>query len=334
MLPLVLILILCAIAVLVLLSFFLLSRSSGGASKKTKEDEGDAVSEIIKRVRRIELMTSGLVKESLGGEYQSSFKGQGMDFHDFREYQPGDEVRAIDWNVTARMRTPFVKTFREERQLTVFLLVDVSASGSYGSRHLSKRELAAEVAACFAFSAIHNQDQVGLILFSDHVELYLPPRKGTGNTLRLIREILAWEPVGRQTSLKPATDILVNSVDRRSLCFVISDFQMPTDELDDSIRLASIKHDIVAVQISDPAEEDLPKSGAISLADPETGEQVVVNTSRGEIRERYRALRSHWQEGLVGLFRRRSLDHLRLRTDEDYLPALHSFFKRRSRRHG
>ena len=289
--------------------------------------------EILKRVRRIELVTRGLVRESLGGEYHSSFKGQGMDFHDIQEYQPGDEVRAIDWNVTARMRAPFVKTFREERQLTVFLLVDVSASGSYGSQHQSKRELAAEVAACFAFSAIHNQDQVGLVLFSDHVELYLPPRKGTGNTLRLIREILAWEPVGRQTDLLPATDILVNSVDRRALCFILSDFQMPTASIENAVRLASVKHDLVAVQVSDPNEEELPESGWIDLQDPETGRQVSINPSRGRLRERYRILRDGWQAELDGVFRKRSLDHLRLRTDRDYLPELHSFFGRRSQRH-
>lgn len=290
------------------------------------------ITEILRRVRRIELLMRGLVRESLGGEYHSSFKGQGMDFHDIREYQAGDEVRVIDWNVTARAGAPFIKTFREERQLTVFLLVDVSASGAYGGRGQSKRELAAEVAACFAFSAIHNQDQVGLILFSDHVELFLPPRKGAGNTLRLIREILAWEPRGRQTSLSAATDLLVESVDRRALCFIVSDFLVPAEGVDDAIRVAGVKHDLVAVQVSDPNEEELPRSGWISLEDPETGEQVTINPSRGRIRERYQGLREEWQRELEAVLRRRSVDHLHLRTGGDYLPEVHGFFQRRARR--
>ncbi len=293
----------------------------------------EEISEILKRVRRIELLTRGLVRESLGGEYHSSFKGQGMDFHDLREYQAGDEVRVIDWNVTARMSAPFVKTFREERQLTVFLLVDVSASGNYGGSSQSKRELAAEVAACFAFSAIHNQDQVGLILFSDHVELFLPPRKGAGNTLRLIREILAWEPRGRTTALNAATDRLVASVARRALCFMVSDFQMPMEEMDEAVRVAGVKHDLVAVQISDPNEEELPRSGWISLEDPETGEQVTINPSRPGLRESYQSLRNAWQGELKTVLRRRSIDHLHLRTGSDYLPAMHTFFQRRAQRH-
>ena len=249
-----------------------------------------------------------------------------------RRHRPGDDVRTIDWNVTARAGAPFVKTFREERQLTVFLLVDVSASGAYGGQQQSKRELAAELAACFAFSAIHNQDQVGLILFSDHVELFLPPRKGAGNTLRLIREILAWEPQGRATSLSSATDLLVESVDRRALCFVLSDFLVPSAEVDEAIRVAGVKHDLVAIQVSDPNEEELPASGRISLEDPETGEQVTIHPSRGHIRARYRELRQHWQEDLEAVLRRRAVDHLHLRTGADYLPEIHGFFQRRARR--
>jgi len=324
--------VLCVTVVTAIVIAWLLStrrpqQASGTATDKGIQDS-DEIAEILKRVRRIELITRGKVKESLGGEYHSSFKGQGMDFHDFREYQPGDEVRAIDWNVTARMRTPFVKTFVEERQLTVFLMVDVSASGSYGSHRLSKREIAAEVAACFAFSAIHNQDKIGLILFSDTVELFLPPRKGTGNTLRLIREILAWQPVGTKTKLKPATDVLTNSVDRRALCFIISDFQI--DDLEESIRVASIKHDLVAVQVSDPNEEALPESGRISLQDPETGEQVTLNTNSGDLRAQYAVARKKWQGDLDRMFLKRSIDHLKLQTDKDYLPTLHGFFHRRS----
>ena len=288
------------------------------------------VTEILKRVRRIELATRGLVEESLGGEYHSSFKGQGMDFHDFREYQAGDEVRNIDWNVTARMRSPFVKTFREEREMTVFLLVDVSASGSYGSKHLSKRELAAEVAACFAFSAIHNQDRVGLILFSDHVELFVAPQKGSRHTLRSIREILAWEPIGRKTLMKPAADVLMRSVRRRALCLILSDFQM--SDLRDPMKVAAIQHDLVAVQVSDPNEEALPDSGWINLEDPETGELITINPRKGNLRQEYAERRAAWQSDLDRFLLRSSIDHLRLRTDEDYLPVLHGFFQQRAGR--
>lgn len=287
----------------------------------------ESISDVLKRVRRIELVTRGLVRETVGGEYHSSFKGQGIDFDDFREYQPGDEVRSIDWNVTARLNAPYIKKFSEERELTVFLAVDVSASGGFGSRDRSKRELAAELAALLAFSAIQNQDKVGLLLFSDRVELYLPPRKGTRHILRLIREILFCRPKGARTDLAPALNLLVHASPRRALCFVISDFLC--DQFDQPLRIAGIKHDLVAIQIKDPVEDELPRAGRVVFQDPETGDQTVVNTSNPSFRQRYRELRTAWQERLDRTFRQRSIDKIEVRTGEDYLPALHSFFRSR-----
>lgn len=301
-------------------------------SVKPVEPAGDKsrseVSEILKKVRKIELRTRGLVRESFGGEYHSCFKGEGIDFEDFREYQAGDEVRAIDWNVTARMGHPFVKKFTEERELTVFVCVDISASGKYGSHGPSKREMMAEVAALLTFSALQNKDKVGLILFTDEVELYLPPRKGTGHALRLIREILHFEPVGHGTSLNPPIEILKNAVRRRSLVFMLSDFLFEED-LGSDLRIINRKHDLVAIQVSDPAELALPSVGHVRLEDPETGQQIEVNTGNAKLRAAYNAEAQRWQESIDQDFKRLSIDKISLRTDEEYLPALHSFFKRR-----
>jgi len=286
------------------------------------------ISDILRKIRKIELRTRGLVRDSFGGEYHSCFKGEGIDFEDFREYQHGDEVRAIDWNVTARMGAPFIKKFVEERELTVFLAVDVSASGDYGSHGPSKRELAAEVAALLAFSALQNKDKVGLILFTDEVELYLPPRKGSSHALRLIREILYCEPSGRQTQLEGPVHILENHIHRHSLVFLLSDFLFE-DSIFDSLKTVSRKHDVVAVQISDPAERELPSVGRVRLEDPETGELFEINSSNHSVREAYRAEAEKWQQQLNEQCRRLAVDKIELSTDGEYLPALHSFFKNR-----
>ncbi len=295
----------------------------------TKEEAAN-VTEILRKIRKIELRTRGLVRESFGGEYQSCFKGEGIDFEDFREYQPGDEVRSIDWNVTARMGAPFVKKFTEEREMTVFLAIDVSASGNYGSHGPSKRELMAEVAALLAFSALQNKDKVGLILFSDEVELYVPPKKGTSHALRLVREILFCRPRRHGTHLEPPVHILQNSVRKRSLVFVISDFLFDED-IFQSLRTVSRQHDMVAIQVSDPAEHQLPAAGYVRLEDPETGQQVEVNTSNPAVRRAYAAEAQRWREQVDSNFRRLAIDKINLRTDEEYLPALHAFFKRRDR---
>ncbi len=287
------------------------------------------VAEVLKRVRKIELVTRGLVRETIGGEYHSSFKGQGIDFDDFREYQPGDEVRSIDWNVTARLNQPYIKKFAEERELTVFLAVDISASGGYGSIDQSKRELAAEVAALLAFSAISNQDKVGLVLFAGDVELYLPPRKGSRHILRLIREILFVQPKERGTDLTPALRMLVKAAPRRALVLVISDFI--GENYESALRTTAIKHDLVAIQIKDPAEAAIPAAGWVTFEDPETGEQALVNTSRGAFRNAYSKLADAWQDDLDSLFKSQSIDKIELHTGQDYLPALHTFFKSRSK---
>lgn len=297
-------------------------------SDSLTEHSRSEISDILRRVRKIELRTRGLVRESFGGEYHSCFKGEGIDFEDFREYQPGDEVRSIDWNVTARMGHPFVKKFTEEREMTVFVCVDISASGNYGSHGPSKRELMAEVAALLTFSALQNKDKVGLILFTDDVELYLPPKKGIGHALRLIREILLFEPEGHQTSLDGPVHILKNAVRKRSLVFMISDFLFEED-LESDLRIVNRKHDLVAIQVSDPAEMALPSVGYVRLEDPETGKQVEVNTANPRIRNAYQTQAEQWQESIDQQFKRLSIDKISLRTDEEYLPALHSFFKRR-----
>lgn len=304
-------------------------RNESNSPTHLAEHTRSEITEILRKVRKIELRTRGLVRESFGGEYHSCFKGEGIDFEDFREYQPGDEVRAIDWNVTARMGHPFVKKFTEEREMTVFVCVDISASGDYGSFGPSKRELMAEVAALLAFSALQNKDKVGLILFTDEVELYLPPKKGTAHALRLIREILLFEPEGHRTSFAAPIDLLKNAVRKRSLVFMLSDFLFEED-LDKDLRIINRKHDLVAIQVSDPAELTLPSSGHVRLEDPETGRQVEVNTSNPRVRAAYNAEAKRWQEQIDAQFKRLSVDKIALQTNEEYLPALHSFFKRRN----
>src|SRR3982751_1128453 len=234
-------------------------------------------SEILKKIRTLEIRTRGLVETAFAGNYHSVFKGRGMNFEDVREYQPGDEIRAIDWNVTARMGNAFVKKFTEERELTVMLIVDVSASGNFGSKTQSKRELAAEVACLLAFSAIRNNDKVGLLLFSDQVELFIPPKKGRSHTLRIVREILFFEPAGRGTAPALALDYLNNVVTRRAVVFFISDFQTRSEE--HALAVSGRRHDFIAIHIEDEREETLPNIGIITLEDAETGEQIEINTA-------------------------------------------------------
>src|SRR4030095_7760710 len=226
-------------------------------------------SEILKKIRRLELKTRGMVEAAFAGQYRSVFKGRGMNFEEVREYQPGDEVRTIDWTVTARLGDPYVKKFTEERELIVMLVVDVSASGNFGSINLSKRELAAEVACLLAFSAIRNNDKVGLLLFSDHVELFIGPKKGRRHTLRLIREILYFEPRGRGTNPADALHFLNQIVHRRCVLFLISDFQTP--DFSKELSVSSRRHDLIALPIVDPREEELPDSGRGTFGDAENG---------------------------------------------------------------
>jgi uncharacterized protein (DUF58 family) len=286
--------------------------------------------EILKKIRALEIKTKGLVQTMFAGDYHSVFKGRGMNFEDVREYQPGDEIRAIDWNVTARLGTAFVKKFTEERELTVVLVVDVSASGKFGSVAQSKRELAAEVACVLAFSAIRNNDKVGLLLFSDRVELFIPPKKGRSHTLRIIREILFFEPAGRGTAPALALDYLNNVVTRRAVVFFISDFQ--TSDFSRELSVSGRRHDFIALHIQDEREENLPNVGIITLEDAETGEQIEINTADRTTRARFNALAETQRTELNRTLRRNNIDAISLRTGENYLPALRSFFKQRERR--
>ena len=304
--------------------------------------------EILKKIRQIELRTNRLVNETLGGQYHSVFKGQGMNFEEVREYQPGDEVRTIDWNVTARMNHPFVKKFVEERELTLMLVVDLSGSGLFGSGEQSKRELAAEIASVLAFSAIRNNDKVGLILFTDEVEKYMPPKKGRRHVLRVIREILFFEPQRRGTNVSGALEFLNRVTAHRAITVVISDFlepappkvspqasAAPVTALSTSLRQTNRRHDVVAVQITDPHEMELPALGRLILQDAETGEVVEVNTSAAT-RRAFAGQQQQQQGELERLLRGARIDAIRVRTSEPYAAALGRFFetRERRRRHG
>ena len=298
--------------------------------RSARDDEQTRTTEILKKIRALEIKTRGLVETAFAGDYHSVFKGRGMNFSDVREYQPGDEIRSIDWNVTARFGTAFVKQFTEERELTVMLIVDVSASGNFGSTTQSKRELAAEVACLLAFSAIRNNDKVGLLLFTDRIELFIPPKKGRSHTLRVIREILFFEPQGRGTEPALALDYLNKIVTRRAVVFFISDFQTP--DFSQALAVSARRHDFVAVHIHDERENALPNIGIITLEDAETGEQIEINTADRTTRARFAQQAGDHEADLARLLRRNNIDAIALRTGEDYLPALRSFFKQRERR--
>ena len=285
---------------------------------------------ILKKIRRLELRTRRLVDSAFGGQYHSVFKGRGMNFEDVRAYNPGDEVRFIDRNVTARTGDLHVKNFTEERELTVVLVVDVSASGAFGSVSQSKRELAAEVASVLAFSAVGNRDKVGLLLFTDTVELFLPPQKGRGHVLRIIREVLFYQPKGRRTDVAAALEYLNKVVSRRAVVFLLSDFQ--SADFSRPLSVTSQRHDLVAVPVIDPLEEELPDVGRVSLEDAETGAIYEVNTSDRRVRAAFVNAVATRRQTLASLLRRARVDAITLRTDTDYLPAMRAFFQQRARR--
>ena len=299
---------------------------------KTPDDSDERLARILKRVRRIELITRGLVKETLGGQYHSRFKGQGIEFDDFREYQPGDDVRFIDWNVTARMNDPFVRKYIEERELTVLLVVDVSGSGDYGSKDDSKRELAAELAAVFAFSAVSNQDKVGLVLVTDRVEAYVPPRKGLPHTLRIVRDILNHHPRSRRSNIEPGLRVALERIAHRSLIVVVSDFLLPDTSWEHSLRAVAAKHDVAAVNIADARELELPKAGRVCLQDAETGEQVVVNTSHPAVRRAYEERILEHREAVSDSLRKSGVEVIPATTGDNYVPALKAYFRARKRK--
>jgi uncharacterized protein (DUF58 family) len=289
--------------------------------------------EILKKVRQIEIRTNREVTDVLGGQYHSVFKGHGMEFEEVREYLPGDEVRSIDWNVTARFGHPFVKKFKEERELTVMLIVDVSASGQFGSVRQTKNELAAELGAVLAFSAIRNNDKVGLIMFTDEIEKYVPPKKGRRHVLRVIREILAFQPQGRGTNLTAALDYLNLVQTRRAVTFVLSDFQVDDEEsVRKKLQVASKRHDVVALSLRDPREEEMPAVGLVELRDAETGERALVDTFDRNVREEFAAKARLRLEGLRRLLRSASVDQVEIRCEADYMVPLIRFFRMRERR--
>ena len=294
--------------------------------------------EILKKVRQIEIRTRRLVDSSMGGEYHSVFKGRGMDFDEVREYVAGDEVRTIDWNVTARSGRPFVKKFTEERELTILLLVDVSASGNFGSTSQSKREMAAELAGVLAFFAIGNSDKVGLILFSDQIEQYIAPKKGRRHVLRVVREVLYFEPKHRGTDIVQALDFANRVTPRRAVTFLISDFQTSGDQaralasLQRAIRLTQTRHDLVAMHIQDRREQELPNVGLLAIEDAETGEMLELSTANPKVRARFAELSRRHVEALRRVLNAEAVDSLELETGESYVPPLMRFFKTRERR--
>ena len=286
--------------------------------------------EILKQVRRVEIATRGLVNEVFSGEYHSVFKGRGMNFAEVRAYQYGDDIRSIDWNVTARTGTPFVKVFDEERELTVMLVVDVSASGDFGSRSRMKGEVAVEICAVLAFSAITNNDKVGLIIFSDRIEKFVPPRKGRRHGLRVLRELLYFQPEGRGTDVAGALGYLARVVRRRAVVFVVSDFF--DTGYQKALAVAGRRHDTIVIRMGDPRERELPAVGYIELEDAETGEQLTVNVSDPAFREAFDHDVTETRTTLEREFRKTGIDVIEISTDRPYADQLMRFFRQRAKR--
>lgn len=283
--------------------------------------------ELLKKVRKIEIKTKRLSNQIFSGEYHSAFKGRGMAFSEVRDYAVGDEIRTIDWNVTARFNEPFVKVFEEERQLTVMLLVDISASGMFGTRNQLKRETITELCAVLAFSAVSNNDQIGLILFSDKIEKFIPPKKGKSHILRIIRELINFELTGQGTDLEMGLKYFTQMIKKKSIGFVLSDF---VDEgYDDALKIASRKHDLVALKVNDKAEYELPNIGIARLQDLETGKTRWVNTSSSRVRNAYKKKATERDESIRQLFLKTKTDFAEIHTDEGYIKPLMNLFKKR-----
>jgi uncharacterized protein (DUF58 family) len=286
--------------------------------------------EVIRKIRRIEIRSRRLVSDVFAGEYKSVFKGRGMEFLEVREYYPGDDVRNIDWNVTARMGSPYIKKFSEERELTIMILFDASGSGDFGTRCKTKREIASEIGALLAFSAIRNNDKVGLIIFTDRVEKFVPPKKGRRHVLRLIREFLAFKPNHKKTDIKCALDFLGGVITKRCILFLVSDFLSSGYER--AFRTVNKKNDAIAVRIADPLELNLQKVGIIEFEDPETDELIYVDTNDSDFRKAFRTQMIKKLKGTEKFFQQSGIDYIDIRTDKSYIEPLIKFFLARARR--
>jgi uncharacterized protein (DUF58 family) len=287
-------------------------------------------SDILKRIRRIEITTKNMVQEVFSGEYHSVFRGQGLEFAEVREYQIGDSYRDIDWNVSARMGHPYIKKFEETRELNVIFLVDCSASNVFGTKQYLKSEYITEVTAVLSFSALSNQDKVGMLLFSDRIEKYIPPRKGKKAALQILRDILFFEPKGKGTNIRQAVEYISHLVNKRSIFFIISDFYDQGYER--SIQLLGKKHDVVALRIMDQAELELPQAGILHLQDPETGDTFTVNSQDEHISNQYKKQSLQWETDLQNRFKKMQVDLVNLKTDQSYVTELQKFFKTRIRK--
>ncbi len=286
-------------------------------------------SELLKKVRKIEIKTRGLSRNIFAGEYHSAFKGRGMAFSEVREYQYGDDIRNLDWNVTARYSRPFIKIFEEERELTVVLLVDVSGSQDFGTTERMKRDVITEVSAILSFSAISNNDKIGVIFFSDRIEKFIPPKKGRTHTLRIISELIEFQASSRKTDIPQALRYLTNAMKRRVTVFIISDFMVNIPELEQSLSIATNKHDVVALHIYDERETELPAIGMVKLKDAETGQYLWIDTSSRHARDAYAEFWDTRKKQIDGLFTKTGLDYISINTREDYVKSLVALFKKR-----
>lgn len=286
--------------------------------------------ELLKKVRKIEIKTKGLSNHIFSGEYHTAFKGKGMAFSEVREYVPGDDVRSIDWNVTARYNHPYVKTFEEEREMTVIMLIDVSASSNFGTQKNLKKEIAAEISAILSFSAINNNDKVGVIFFSDKIEKFIPAKKGKSHILRIIREIISFKPKSKKTNIEIALKYFNNVIKKRAVCFILSDFI--DKEFDKSLKIAKKKHDVIALRIHDEREECLPNVGMIKVKDTESGELRWIDTSDNNIRDKFNKNYYNFEMDLKQTLQSSGVDHIDIKTGKDYIKPLMNFFKNRGRR--
>jgi len=287
-------------------------------------------SEVIKKISAIHIRTNYLVNDILAGEYESAFRGRGMEFEEVREYTPGDDIRDIDWNVTARTGHPFVKVFHEERELTIMLMIDVSSSGQFGSVKELKNELSAEISAILAFSAIKNNDKVGLIIFSDRIEKFIPPKKGRSHVWRVIREIVQYRPLKRKTNISAALEYFNKVMKRKSVCFLLSDFQC--SGYDQNLRISNKKHDVIAVTIRDPREIILPNIGFVELEDAETGESIIIDTYDKKLTDKFNYMAREREDLLKRKFRSMDIDSIDIVTDQPYVHPIMKFFRMREKR--